>query len=68
MSERLGTIEAGKLADIIIVDGQPDVHVEDLAKLDRVIVNGRVVVEHGHVVYSRHTQEKPPFTTSSVVP
>ena len=64
MSDRLGTIEAGKLADLIIVDGRPDERVEDLAKLDRVIVNGRIVVENGHVVYARHVQEKPPFTTA----
>jgi imidazolonepropionase-like amidohydrolase len=64
MSDRLGTIEAGKLADIIIVDGRPDEHVEDLGKLDRVIVNGRVVVEDGHVIYLRHIQEKPLFTTA----
>jgi imidazolonepropionase-like amidohydrolase len=64
MSDRLGTIEAGKLADVIIVDGHPDERVEDLAKLYRVIVNGRVVVEDGHVVYARHVQEQPPFTTA----
>jgi imidazolonepropionase-like amidohydrolase len=63
MSDRLGTIEAGKLADLIIVDGRPDQDVNDLAKLDRVIVNGRLVVEGGHVVYARHTQNKPLFTT-----
>ncbi len=64
MSDRLGTIETGKLADIIIVNGRPDEHVEDLAKLDRAIVNGRVVVEDGHVVYARHNQDKPPLTTA----
>ena len=64
MSDRLGTIEVGKLADIIIVNGRPDEHVEDLAKMDRVIVNGRLVVEDGHVVYARHVQDKPPFTTA----
>jgi imidazolonepropionase-like amidohydrolase len=64
MSDSLGTIEVGKLADIIIVSGRPDEHVEDLAKLDRVIVNGRVVVEDGHVVYAHHIQEKPLFTTA----
>lgn len=68
MSDRLGTIETGKLADILIVDGRPDERVEDLAKLDQVIVNGRVVVEGGHVVYARHTQDKPPFTTAPPVP
>lgn len=64
MSDRLGTIEVGKLADIIIVNGRPDERVEDLAKMERVIVNGRVLVEDGHVVYARHVQEKPPFTTA----
>ena len=64
MSDRLGTVEQGKLADLIIVDGRPDERVEDLAKLDRVIVNGRVVVEDGHVVYARHVQETPAFTTA----
>ena len=65
MSDRLGTIEVGKLADIIIVDGRPDEQVDDLGKVDRVIVNGRSVVEGGRVVYSRHLQEKPPFTTAA---
>jgi len=64
MGDRLGTVEPGKLADLIIVDGRPDAHVEDLAKLDLVIVNGRIVVEDGHVVYTRHVQETPPFTTA----
>ena len=64
MSDRLGTVEVGKLADLLIIDGRPDERVEDLARLDRVIVNGRVVVEGGHVVYARHVQEAPPFTTA----
>jgi imidazolonepropionase-like amidohydrolase len=63
MSDRLGTIEVGKLADVIVVGGRPDERVDDLSKLDVVIVNGRIVVENGHVVYAPHVQEKPPFTT-----
>lgn len=64
MSDRLGTIQPGKLADVIIVDGHPDERVEDLARMDTVIVNGRVVVRGGQVFVARHTAETPPFTTA----
>lgn len=64
MSDRLGTVQPGKLADIIIVDGHPDERVEDLARMDTVIVNGRVVVRGGQVFIARHTAEKAPFTTA----
>jgi imidazolonepropionase-like amidohydrolase len=68
MSDRIGTIEAGKLADIVIVDGHPDENIEELAKVDKVIVNGRLAVEDGHVVYARHTQDKPPYSTAPKSP
>jgi imidazolonepropionase-like amidohydrolase len=64
MSDRLGTIEPGKLADLLIVPGVPDQTIEDLRQLDSVIVNGRVVMQGGRVFVARHTQEKPPFSTS----
>lgn len=41
MADRLGTLEAGKLADMIVVDGKPD---HDLAALERVemtFIDGR---------------------------
>jgi Tol biopolymer transport system component len=37
-----GTIEAGKLADLIVVDGDPLVRIGDLHKVKRVVANGRV--------------------------
>jgi Tol biopolymer transport system component len=37
-----GTIEPGKLADIIMIDGDPLANIGDLHKLRRVIENGRV--------------------------
>ena len=37
-----GSIAAGKVADIIIVDGRPSERVADLRKIDRVIRAGRV--------------------------
>ena len=57
----LGRIEAGRAADLVLLDlGQPNyvplrdalrqlVHGENGAAVDRVIVGGRIVVEHGRV-------------------
>ncbi|WP_408589856.1 amidohydrolase family protein [Novosphingobium sp.] len=64
MADRLGTVQTGKLADLLIVDGKPDEALEDLKKLAVVIVNGRVVVRGGHVDLARHKQDKPPYSTA----
>jgi imidazolonepropionase-like amidohydrolase len=53
MGDRLGTLEAGKLADLVIVDGRPDADVGDLAKVRTVIVDGRVVIRDGRVELPR---------------
>jgi imidazolonepropionase-like amidohydrolase len=37
-----GTIEAGKLADLVLVDGDPLANITDAHKVKRVIANGRV--------------------------
>jgi len=58
MDDRLGTLEVGKLADLIFVDGQPDQRVDDLGKVDLVIINGVVVVREGRIYVPRHVQEK----------
>ncbi|MFM7065320.1 MAG: amidohydrolase family protein, partial [Gammaproteobacteria bacterium] len=64
MADRLGTLEPGKLADLIIVAGQPDVDLEDLRKVEQVVVNGRWVVRDGRVQIPRHIEEKPPYSTA----
>jgi imidazolonepropionase-like amidohydrolase len=37
-----GTVEAGKLADLIVIDGDPLANIANLHKVKRVIANGRV--------------------------
>jgi len=54
MDDRLGTLEPGKLADVLVVAGEPDLNLDDLEKVDLVIRDGYVVVEQGHVVIPRH--------------
>lgn len=50
MQDKLGTLEPGKLADVIVVHGRPDVDVDALLKLDWVIRDGIVEVDHGRLV------------------
>jgi imidazolonepropionase-like amidohydrolase len=37
-----GTIEVGKRADLILVDGNPLANISDIRKVSRVVTNGRV--------------------------
>jgi imidazolonepropionase-like amidohydrolase len=41
--QRLGTIEKGKLADIVIADGTPSSNISDIGRIDTVIKNGRII-------------------------
>jgi imidazolonepropionase-like amidohydrolase len=58
MGDRLGTIEAGKLADIIVVDGNPDEDFNALRKVKTAFVNGRLMLQDGRLYQSAH-QEVP---------
>ena len=42
LDKETGTIEAGKRADLILVDGNPLADIRDLRKVSRVIVGGRL--------------------------
>jgi imidazolonepropionase-like amidohydrolase len=58
MDDRLGTLQPGKLADVLVVDGRPDENLDDLAKVELVIRDGYQVVQGGHVAFSKHIAEK----------
>jgi imidazolonepropionase-like amidohydrolase len=60
MGSRLGTIERGKLADVIVVKGRPDADLENLANVDLVVRDGWVVVEDGRLSIPRHKAVTPP--------
>ena len=54
MDDKLGTLEPGKLADVIVIAGRPDQNLDDLARVETVIRDGEVVVVDGKVVIPRH--------------
>jgi len=52
VADRIGTVEAGKLADIIIVDADPLADINNLREINSVIFNGELI-DHGiHASYS----------------
>jgi imidazolonepropionase-like amidohydrolase len=60
MGDRLGTLEPGKLADVLVVQGEPDRRLADLANVRHVVVDGRLAVRDGQVIVPRHVPKSPP--------
>lgn len=60
MDDRLGTLEPGKLADVLVVEGRPDENLDELSKVDVVIRDGYTVVQGGRVMNPRHTVAPQP--------
>ncbi|HEX4974150.1 MAG TPA: amidohydrolase family protein [Steroidobacteraceae bacterium] len=56
MGDRLGTIEVGKLADIIVVDGNPDEDFNALRKVRTAFVNGRLELQDGRIYKPAHEE------------
>jgi imidazolonepropionase-like amidohydrolase len=55
----LGTLEAGKLADIVIIDGNPLTHMADLANI-RMIIQGGVVYRPDELLPMLPSMRPPP--------
>ena len=45
IDEDVGTIEVGKYADIISIDGRPDENIRELGKIDFLMVGGRIYTD-----------------------
>ena len=45
MADQIGTLETGKLADIILLDGDPTLNIYGMLKTKVVLKEGRVVVD-----------------------
>ncbi len=57
MDDKLGSLEVGKLADVIVVDGRPDENIDDLANIDIVVKDGILLVQSGVLVPVRRVPE-----------
>jgi imidazolonepropionase-like amidohydrolase len=49
LAAEIGTIEAGKRADLVLVDGDPASTIADMRKVRRVWRDGRMVLENAAV-------------------
>jgi imidazolonepropionase-like amidohydrolase len=47
--EDLGIVAPGKIADLLLLDGDPTTSISALRKLTLVIHNGAVVVDHAQI-------------------
>ena len=47
--DKLGTLEAGKLADIVVIDGEPLTNISALRTVEHVFVDGEHLVERGEL-------------------
>ena len=46
LQESIGTVKEGKLADLIVMEGEPDINIEDMKKLPKyVFKEGKLLVE-----------------------
>ncbi len=62
MDDKLGTLEPGKLADILVVKGRPDEVLQELENVELVFRDGYLQVQNGRVYVPRHvpaTEPKP---------
>ncbi len=50
LENKIGTLEAGKLADVVVVDGDPLADITAMKRITTVVKNGNVVVRDGLLV------------------
>lgn len=50
MEDILGSIEIGKVADILVLDGNPLDNIDNVEKIDHIYLNGKLVYANGNVI------------------
>jgi imidazolonepropionase-like amidohydrolase len=60
MNDMLGSLEPGKLADVLVIDGRPDQDIDALHKVAMVFKDGQLVVQGGAVVIAPHVPKPLP--------
>jgi len=68
MDDRLGTIEVGKLADIIVVGGNPDEDLNALTRVETAFVNGRLMLQDSRIYIPAKKQLPMPEVKPEVKP
>jgi imidazolonepropionase-like amidohydrolase len=51
IADQVGTLEPGKLADLVVVDGDPCVDMAAMRRIHRVVKEGEVVVRDGVMLW-----------------
>ena len=59
LSHELGTLDAGKTADVVVVAGDPTADLENLRRIERVYVRGELAVHQGKHVWPRLGSQVP---------
>lgn len=60
MEDKLGTLEPGKLADVLVVTGRPDEDLSELENVELVFRDGYLQVRDGRVYIPRHIPRTEP--------
>ncbi len=60
MGNKQSRLQAGKLANVNVIDAPPDANLDDLRKVDLVVRDGCLVIEHGQCVIPRHVPASMP--------
>ena len=59
MEDRIGVLQPGKLADIVIVDGDPFTNIENMQRIHSVVKQGEVVVRGGSLSWPEPQADGP---------
>lgn len=65
MDDKLGTLEPGKLADVLVVEGDPEENLRDLENVHIVVRDGHIVVRDGRLYIPRHIPVPEPTPRES---